>query len=249
MGNSYLAHYGIKGQKHGQRRYQNKDGSLTPEGRIHYGVGKARTKATKAASDAISTAKSAGQTVSKVVSSIPITRSQRRAAKAKRLEERRARMEADNENLRKIKEAKAGIKDAKKDRELAKQGKLKRKKKKLSELSDEELQERMARVEKELKLKAAEAKNNHPTVSAGREFSGKFVNKIFDATAEAIGRGVATAVSVKASSFAKEQLGLSDEEIQYFLTLTNRDYANTLLKQQGKSGQNDKKDDKKDDKK
>lgn len=35
----YLAHYGVKGQKHGVRQYQNADGSLTPEGREHYGVG------------------------------------------------------------------------------------------------------------------------------------------------------------------------------------------------------------------
>lgn len=41
--NSYLAHYGIKGQKHGERRWQNKDGSLTPAGRLHYGVGAARS--------------------------------------------------------------------------------------------------------------------------------------------------------------------------------------------------------------
>lgn len=35
----YLQHYGVKGQKHGLRRYQNEDGSLTAEGREHYGVG------------------------------------------------------------------------------------------------------------------------------------------------------------------------------------------------------------------
>lgn len=36
---SILVHYGIKGQKHGIRRWQNEDGSLTPEGYIHYGIG------------------------------------------------------------------------------------------------------------------------------------------------------------------------------------------------------------------
>lgn len=30
---SSLSHYGVKGQKWGIRRYQNEDGSLTPEGR------------------------------------------------------------------------------------------------------------------------------------------------------------------------------------------------------------------------
>lgn len=34
---SFLAHHGILGMKWGIRRYQNKDGSLTSEGRIHYG--------------------------------------------------------------------------------------------------------------------------------------------------------------------------------------------------------------------
>jgi hypothetical protein len=34
----YLAHYGTKGQRWGRRRYQNEDGSLTPEGRARYGT-------------------------------------------------------------------------------------------------------------------------------------------------------------------------------------------------------------------
>jgi hypothetical protein len=34
---NYLAHHGIKGQKWGERRYQNPDGSLTDEGRRRYG--------------------------------------------------------------------------------------------------------------------------------------------------------------------------------------------------------------------
>ena len=39
---NYLIHHGVKGQRHGFRRYQNEDGSLTAEGRDHYGVGEAR---------------------------------------------------------------------------------------------------------------------------------------------------------------------------------------------------------------
>lgn len=34
---SYLIHYGIKGQKHGIRRFQNEDGTLTEEGKRRYG--------------------------------------------------------------------------------------------------------------------------------------------------------------------------------------------------------------------
>lgn len=42
MNESYLAHYGVVGQKHGKRRYQYEDGSLTPLGRIHYGIGQGK---------------------------------------------------------------------------------------------------------------------------------------------------------------------------------------------------------------
>lgn len=37
---NYLAHHGILGQKWGVRRYQNEDGTLTPEGKEHYGYSK-----------------------------------------------------------------------------------------------------------------------------------------------------------------------------------------------------------------
>ena len=50
MAEDYLAHYQIKGAKHGVRRFQNLDGSLTPEGRVRYGVGEPRNKSTSATS-------------------------------------------------------------------------------------------------------------------------------------------------------------------------------------------------------
>lgn len=37
MVNNELTHWGIKGQKWGVRKYQNKDGSLTPAGKQRYG--------------------------------------------------------------------------------------------------------------------------------------------------------------------------------------------------------------------
>ena len=51
----YLSHHGILGMKWGIRRYQNKDGSLTPAGKAHYGVGEGTKNAiTKAKSEELS---------------------------------------------------------------------------------------------------------------------------------------------------------------------------------------------------
>ena len=43
-----IEHHGIKGQEWDKRRYQNLDGSLTPLGRIHYGVGMSREEMAEA---------------------------------------------------------------------------------------------------------------------------------------------------------------------------------------------------------
>ena len=45
--NDFLVHYGVKGQKYGVRRYQNEDGTLTEEGKRHYGGYYDRSDGTK----------------------------------------------------------------------------------------------------------------------------------------------------------------------------------------------------------
>lgn len=42
-----LYHYGVKGQKKGIRRWQYKDGRLTPEGKIHYNLNRSRSLSVK----------------------------------------------------------------------------------------------------------------------------------------------------------------------------------------------------------
>lgn len=48
----YSAHHGILGMKWGVRRYQNKDGSLTSAGRVHYGYGEKTASSGPQISDA-----------------------------------------------------------------------------------------------------------------------------------------------------------------------------------------------------
>lgn len=48
--NESLSHHGVNGMHWGIRRYQNKDGSLTPEGRRHWGIGD-KIRSAKAAID------------------------------------------------------------------------------------------------------------------------------------------------------------------------------------------------------
>lgn len=67
-----LYHHGIIGQKWGVRRYQNRDGSLTTEGRKHYGVKGSGNKVTQAVASAGravgSAAKKTGAAVGKAAS-------------------------------------------------------------------------------------------------------------------------------------------------------------------------------------
>lgn len=52
-----LCHYGVPDMVKGRRRYQNPDGSLTPEGKIHYGIGLGIRAAKRVGSAAVKTGK------------------------------------------------------------------------------------------------------------------------------------------------------------------------------------------------
>ena len=62
-----LYHHGIIGQKWGVRRYQNRDGSLTSEGRKHYGV---KSTGNKVAQVVSSAGRAVGSTVKKTGSAV-----------------------------------------------------------------------------------------------------------------------------------------------------------------------------------
>ena len=92
-GSAYLVHYRTKGSPNGVRRYQNEDGSLTPLGRIHYGVGEPRQKAESVSEDSKSPTEA---TQEKPLSKKQLRKQQKAEAKAKREALTKERQEISN---------------------------------------------------------------------------------------------------------------------------------------------------------
>ena len=89
-------HWGIHGQQWGKRRYQNEDGSLTPLGRIHYGVGEAKERSKIKIREMKAETKSAvklAKAQAKAAKAVANAEKEKIAAKTK---EYRDRKEADN---------------------------------------------------------------------------------------------------------------------------------------------------------
>ena len=145
-----FCHSGIKNMKWGVRRYQNPDGSLTPAGRIRYGVGKAREK-------------SASGVKAKVASSKD---QERAAARAKRIEARKAKKDARiaEKNARKEAERKRE-QDAK---ELQRYEELRRKP--ASKLTAAEMAELTARLTAEKQYKELLRATEEPKLFDGKKF-------------------------------------------------------------------------------
>jgi hypothetical protein len=123
----HLEHHGVKGMEHGKRQYQYEDGTYTPLGRIHYGIGLGRKKK-----------KDDGESGDSGSSDGDSAKSERRKARAERREERR-KARATKREQNKI-ERKA-LKEA---------AELERKN--IRNLTDDELQARINRLNKEKQL-------------------------------------------------------------------------------------------------
>lgn len=135
-----LYHHGTKGQKWGIRQYQNSDGSLTPLGRIHYGVGEAKKGLGKAASVAKTGASKIGNSV-------------RRKVKPTNEE-----LVEDYNNARE-KQARRKLKEDIKEAE----GKTKHKK--LKDMSDDEVLDYMRRLQNERSIRQMEKEANQSAIS------------------------------------------------------------------------------------
>lgn len=136
-----LRHHGIKGMKWGVRRYQNSDGSLTPAGREHYGVGPPRPPSN--------------------ASSKPVRRigglneqgTNEDDEKAARDAERAAQKEAKQAQRQAAKELREEKREIAKDREQALRD--------LTTLEDDDLDKRIKRLEKENKLRKLSGVEEH----------------------------------------------------------------------------------------
>jgi len=135
-----LYHHGVKGQKWGFRQYQDSGGSLTPLGRIHYGVGEARKGLSKAASSAKSGASKVGDSIRKKVKPTDEELSNRYDEALKK------------QARRKLKE---DIRDA--------EGKTKHKK--LKDMSDDEVLDYMHRLQNERSIRQMEKEANQGAIS------------------------------------------------------------------------------------
>lgn len=135
-----LYHHGVKGQKWGFRQYQDSGGSLTPLGRIHYGVGEARKGLSKAASSAKSGASKVGDSIRKKVKPTDEELSNRYDEALKK------------QARRKLKE---DIRDA--------EGKTKHKK--LKDMTDDEVLDYMHRLQNERSIRQMEKEANQGAIS------------------------------------------------------------------------------------
>lgn len=114
---SSLAHFRTKGSKNGVRLYQYEDGSLTPLGREHYGVGKSREKKKEPEKSERQLSKEQKEKIENAINKFKENRRAKAEARKKAAEEDKKKREDEQKSI--------------------------------SKLSDDELNKKLARLQKE----------------------------------------------------------------------------------------------------
>lgn len=184
MENNELRHHGILGMKWGQRRFQNKDGTLTRAGKKRYNKEMAKMKEEE-----------------KVLRNQKATKAQldKLAAKRKALDAKKAELEGDEEKKTSAeKTSKATPEKEKTAKEMS-----------IAELSDAITK---LRLEKTLRdLQAQEVADLNPeTVSKGHEFLNSFKDEAIKPAVKEAGRALIKDGLIK---LGKQALGLNEKEV------------------------------------
>lgn len=209
-----LRHWGIPGQRWGNRRFQNEDGSLTPEGKERYGVGEARSKA------------NAQKAKAKISYSTQKYKADLKSKAKKEADTRTAREERHRVKEWAKTERVANREQAKTDN----RGTTGFKFRKTKNMSDEELSKAIDR----LKLQAEYNKQyvlatqpNAALVKADRFFQGETGKAVVDITKAVLPNVANTAVSSILSTSLKYSNKLDREKMETDIAKTKSDIAKT----------------------